>query len=55
MELKMRRPVSAELRESRITSTRGVSSGAPSFSASSLRTTGKATPGLSTSSSCSRW
>ena len=28
---------------------------APWFSASSLRTTGNATPGLSTSSSCSRW
>lgn len=43
----MRRPVSAELRDSRITSTRGVSTGAPSLSASSLRTTGRQQPGLS--------
>ena len=42
----MRRPVSDELRESRITSTRG-SSGAPSFNASSLRTSGNAMPGAS--------
>src|SRR3546814_9083100 len=50
IELNTRRPVSEELRESRITSTRGDSAGAPSLSASSLRTSGKAMPGSSTSS-----
>src|SRR3546814_3904484 len=45
IELNTRRPVSEELRESRITSTRGDSAGAPSLSASSLRTSGKAMPG----------
>ncbi len=55
IELKMRRPVSAELRDSRITSTRGASGVAASFSASSLRTTENAMPGASASSSWVRW
>jgi hypothetical protein len=55
IELKMRSPVSAELRDSRMTSTRGASGVAASLRASSLRTTGNAIPGGSTSSSCRRW
>lgn len=55
IELKIRRPVSAELRDSRITSTCGAPGGSRRFRASSLRTTGKATPGSRTSSSSPRW
>jgi hypothetical protein len=55
IELKMRSPVSEELRDSSTTSTRGASAGAPTLSASSLRTSGKAMPGSRTSSSCVRW
>lgn len=54
IECMMRSPVSAVLRERRITSTRA-RAGARPFSASSLRTSGKATPGARTSSSRSRW
>ena len=55
IELKMRRPVSAEFRDNRMTSTCGAPGGSLRLSASSLRTTGNATPGSSTSSSSWRW
>ena len=55
MELNTRRPVSAELRDSKITSTCGPPGGTFAFNASSLRTSGNATPGASGSSSCARW
>ena len=54
MVLKMRRPVSALLRESRMTSTRGCSTPS-SFSASSFFASGKATPGSRNTSSFSIW
>ena len=50
----IRRPVSAVLRESRITSTRG-RAGARTLSASSFFTSGSAMPGASTSFSRASW
>ncbi len=55
IELKIRRPVSDELRDSRTTSTRGASAGAPTFIASSFLTSGKAMPGSRISFSWERW
>jgi hypothetical protein len=55
IELKMRKPVSDELRDSRITSTRGSPGRSSRFRASSLRTSGNAIPGRRISFSFARW